>query len=678
MILEHVTLRNFCLYHGEQTFDLTPVPAPRNAGTRPIVLFGGTNGAGKTTLLDAIQLALYGTRARCSKRVNLAYDEFLRQSIHHSVVGTEGAEVALTFRHVSNGEEHVYDVRRSWTVQGRKVREELQVSLDGLPDRWHSEHWGQLVEDFFPLEVSQLFFFDAEKIRSLAEDETSSQLLGTAVKSLLSLDIAERLIADAAVLEKQLTARGAEAARPREDRAELERDVERLRTEIDALAIKRAELENLLLRTRAESHRLKEEFQAAGGRHWEKRNDRDRRLEELKRQINDGDARLDALSATELPLCLVGDLLEGVERQDEREQEAAEAEVIRRLLAERDDRLLALIAEWEAPAGVVRKLKTHLARDRESRASTARDVNLRLSFAAGTRSFLHHLRGQGLADLRREADNLLERRTQLAREVDEVKRDQSITPEDSGIATILDRIQATDERMGTLSEQARQLDREKDECHSEWEARTTKLRAIQERETKEDFARDDRRRMARAAGKTRVVMQEFLTRATERKIHRLSDLITESFRFLLRKQSMVVRIHIDTATFAITLFNEAGHSLPRERLSEGEKQIFAISVLWGLARASAHPLPAIIDTPMARLDAAHRRHLVERYFPNASHQVLILSTDTEVDRHYYQALLPHIARAYHLRYDEESQATHGEEGYFWEESPNTSELRNPA
>ena len=46
----------------------------------------------------------------------------------------------------------------------------------------------------------------------------------------------------------------------------------------------------------------------------------------------------------------------------------------------------------------------------------------------------------------------------------------------------------------------------------------------------------------------------------------------------------------------------------------------------------------MIDTPMARLDATHRRNLVEQYFPNASHQVVILSTDTEVDRDYYQAL----------------------------------------
>ena len=167
-------------------------------------------------------------------------------------------------------------------------------------------------------------------------------------------------------------------------------------------------------------------------------------------------------------------------------------------------------------------------------------------------------------------------------------------------------------------------------------------------------------------------------RATERKISRLSDLITESFRYLLRKQTMVDRIHIDPASFAITLYNEAGHALSRERLSEGEKQIFAISILWGLARASAHPLPAIIDTPMARLDAVHRRNLVERYFPDASHQVLILSTDTEVDRQYYQALEPHIARAYHLRYDEQSRATHAEEGYFWEQTPAEPELRSRA
>lgn len=119
-------------------------------------------------------------------------------------------------------------------------------------------------------------------------------------------------------------------------------------------------------------------------------------------------------------------------------------------------------------------------------------------------------------------------------------------------------------------------------------------------------------------------------------------------------------------SFAISLFDDNGQPIPKHRLSEGEKQVFAVSVLWGLAQSSPRPLPAIIDTPMARLDSEHRLHLIERYFPNASHQVIILSTDTEVDQDFYAKLQPHIARAYHLNYDESEKVTLAREGYFWQ------------
>jgi DNA sulfur modification protein DndD len=667
MILEHVTLRDFCLFSGEQKFDLAPLPAMRNATGRGIVLFGGVNGAGKSTLLDAIQLALYGTRARCSKRAGLAYDEFLRKSIHHGVSESDGAGISLAFRYASAGEEHVYDVRRSWNVQGGKVREDLRVLLDGEVDRWHSEHWNQLVEDFFPLEVSQLFFFDAEKIRSLAEDETSSQVLGSAFKSLLGLDVAERLIADASVVEANLRKK-MEATKARDDRADLEKGIEELRIELDGMRARRSELENTRRRTESEVRRLEEEFKAAGGKHWEAHGDRKRRQEELKNEISDCESRLVALSASELPLGLLDDLLDRVKRQDERERFAAEVEVVRQILMERDDVLLALLSEANAPSAILRRVKKHLADDRQSRALTAEETASRLSLTTGARSMLHNLRSHRLAELGRDAQTLLDRRSQLDREANDVERALSITPKDEGISEFLTRLRTATERMTTLNDEAKQLDRTIGERKADWEARRARLQAINEREAREEFTQDDQQRMARMAAKTRVVMKEFLTRATERKIDRLSDLITESFRYLSRKQTMVERIHIDPSSFAITLYSDAGHALSKERLSEGEKQIFAISVLWGLARASAHPLPAIIDTPMARLDAAHRRHLVERYFPHASHQVLILSTDTEVDRHYYQALQPHIARAYHLIYDEQTRATQGEEGYFWNDT----------
>src|SRR5579871_4111928 len=123
MILEQLTLRNFCLFRGEQVFDLTP--DRRNGRHLPITLFGGINGGGKTTLLDAIQLALYGQRARCSKRSSL-YDDFLRDCIHRGA-DEQLASVTLTFRYSSEGEENVYAVNRSWYAADGRIREELKV-----------------------------------------------------------------------------------------------------------------------------------------------------------------------------------------------------------------------------------------------------------------------------------------------------------------------------------------------------------------------------------------------------------------------------------------------------------------------------------------------------------------------------------------------------------------------
>src|SRR5258705_8894882 len=112
MILQQLTLRNFCLYQGEHLLDLSP--GRRRNRPVPIVLFGGINGGGKTTLLDAVQLVLYGNRARCSKRADKAYDAFLQDSIHNGVDPGEGAAVQLSFRFASEGEEHLYEVTRSW------------------------------------------------------------------------------------------------------------------------------------------------------------------------------------------------------------------------------------------------------------------------------------------------------------------------------------------------------------------------------------------------------------------------------------------------------------------------------------------------------------------------------------------------------------------------------------
>lgn len=69
---------------------------------------------------------------------------------------------------------------------------------------------------------------------------------------------------------------------------------------------------------------------------------------------------------------------------------------------------------------------------------------------------------------------------------------------------------------------------------------------------------------------------------------------------------------------------------------------------------------------MGRLDAEHRNALLLRYFPNASHQVVILSTDTEIEENAFDKLQSSIARSYHLEYDDAEKCTTANLGYFWE------------
>ena len=109
-----------------------------------------------------------------------------------------------------------------------------------------------------------------------------------------------------------------------------------------------------------------------------------------------------------------------------------------------------------------------------------------------------------------------------------------------------------------------------------------------------------------------------------------------------------------------------GHEIKKSGLSAGEKEVFAVSLLWGLAQTSQLKLPIVIDTPLSRLDSTHRDNIVNNYFPNAGEQVIILSTDTEIDKDYYRTLKTRLSGAGSLVFDQQRELTTFQEGYFWE------------
>jgi DNA sulfur modification protein DndD len=324
-----------------------------------------------------------------------------------------------------------------------------------------------------------------------------------------------------------------------------------------------------------------------------------------------------------------------------------------------------LLRGLKATAKIIQCAEAHLQADRQSRCSVE-PTPRRLDLTEPSRRLLRELRGRSLASLVERARERCEQLESIRREREDLERAEAATPEESDIGQFIERLRQATQRAALLNDQAERLDETITPARAELKEAEDQMERLVRKRVEEEFAAEDHHRMLHLAERTGATMQEFLKRVTVQKIDRLSTLITESFQYLLRKSSFVQRITIDPMTFAITLHDGQGRGVSKQRLSEGEKQIFAIAVLWGLARAAARPLPAVIDTPMARLDATHRRRLVERYFPRASHQVVVFSTDTEVDREYYRLMQPAVARAYHLSYDEEERFTTGEPGYFWD------------
>ena len=102
------------------------------------------------------------------------------------------------------------------------------------------------------------------------------------------------------------------------------------------------------------------------------------------------------------------------------------------------------------------------------------------------------------------------------------------------------------------------------------------------------------------------------------------------------------------------------------RLSKGERQIFILSLYWAIIELSGQDIPFVIDTPYARIDANHRREISEKFFPNISKQVVILSTDEEINEEFYRIIKPYVAREYLLINEEDQNKTSVRNHYFFE------------
>lgn len=167
------------------------------------------------------------------------------------------------------------------------------------------------------------------------------------------------------------------------------------------------------------------------------------------------------------------------------------------------------------------------------------------------------------------------------------------------------------------------------------------------------------------AKSVREMLVSYSHRAKTHKVNELQHHFGEFFKRLARKNHAGLTPRIDPDIFNVDLVYSDGKTVDREQLSAGEKQIYATAMLAALGRTSGRRLPIIIDTPLGRLDSAHRLNIVESYFPYASHQVLLLSTDTEISLSSAPFVFKRaISKKYELHYSSNTESTAVKRGYF--------------
>lgn len=340
MLLRELVLHDVGVYRGRQILPLTTTP------DRPVVLIGGLNGCGKTTLLDSLQLVMYGSRARCSGRAGRSYDEFLRSLINHKASAADGAAIRLSFDVELEGFTHEYIVHRSWRVVGKKLRESLEVRLDGRHSRSLSEGWAEHVEELLPLEIASLFFFDGEKIEALADPERAAAVVRTAVHSLLGIGTLDQLRIDLVALQRRQVVPGDDEAGEQRV-AQLGEELKDAQAQLDAVALSRGRLEVQHNKAELDLSKAEEAFLRDGGALFEERQRLEHEYALATDQVTSLRSDLQRLADGVLPLALVGQLVVDLQAQADVEGSTQRGEQLVELLAQRDQWLLEQLPSHE-------------------------------------------------------------------------------------------------------------------------------------------------------------------------------------------------------------------------------------------------------------------------------------------------------------------------------------------
>jgi len=494
--------------------------------------------------------------------------------------------------------------------------------------------------------------FDGEKIEALANPERLPALLRRATEVFLGLGGIDALAGDLKAVERRANKKGAagDGGEDQQQADEYGQQLKELEQRIEMLLQRQAQARTELDDAQRQLESFSIDAQRSGLQAYQQAAELRARVAVCEQQHKQArTALVAALEDPLLPLAWLGPLWDGYKAQWQQDQQAKHAHLLSEEFAKRDQRILESLARQapQAQSAVAALLAADLQGLQASKHHTP--VLLPGGDPAEIEPRLQQAK-QRLQDAQAAVAVTQQALDKAQQAVDQI-------PAYEQLSAVFEAMQQHNQAVATAEWQVQALSRELEEARAKHAHIDTRHKAALARARAELKESAFQLKALEAADRAKVALDIFRDRLLASKAQWLSEMITAEFKQLLRKRNLIARVLVEPQTYAVSIEDVNGHSLPMERLSAGERQILAIAVLSALIRERKGRFPVVVDTPLARLDRKHREALIHNFFAKVSHQVLVLSTDEEVEGSVHSALEQHMSREYALTYDDERRSS---------------------
>jgi len=623
VVFTAITIENFKRFAGEHTIPL--------AGEGPITVIAAENGVGKTTVLDAFYLALHGKKGIQMRKNegDFNFEQWLANAFSSTAELNNGYMMIRVKLEMDSLEMGTIAIDRKYWVhpESFETDEELNLHIDGTILKIESgEKKEQVIrawiEAMIPPAITQRFLVDGEKLGSL-----NVRNLGESMKNGLDDLLGQGIIHR---LQKHLKAVG------RRTLAEMAPDHEResLIILLQESETRRERAEELAEMLQSNEQRLQSLILAQN------------ELQELLQQRSSeegsqlGKLRIDfAISSSEIAQIrkqlvehlvaripfLIGDMNDELEEIGFTQAR----EVLKSSMIETE-----VIAALET---VLSKLQPKLSENDEQRVMTASLEQLKStndSIPSAFRFLNNDLIEQFMTQYFSHSLNLVqEMQAELQHAVTKIQRHRTIVTELSaasqrvGMAETAERLLSVSVEIGELRAHNSHIGSEITAIDAEQHQTDLRVKALQSAAS----ADSQHRKMIELIQSLVPILTEYATRRRDQLAEPLSEEFTSGFELLSRKSDLIKSIGVDSATYEVQIGMEgfSGNWLDRD-LSATEKQHVGLSLLYALRRLASKPLPVVVDTPTSRMDTRHKGYSVTKFYPNLSHQVIVLATSDDL------------------------------------------------